>query len=585
MKITIQNFKSFGVDPQTLELAPLTFMLGANSTGKSSMFQILLALRQSIEAGRWLELLPTGRRIDLGSFRNFVHLHDLGRQITLVIEHEPLGRIEFVWNPDDDGNRGVLERIVLSYAGCTLDLLVSTSVSESRDVLRDLEFTVRSITFFDIAQWCSRVRPASNTTAAGSPSALAEFVTAWRGSLEGVGLDDEDEDDDDETGKDSATDRQAGSGVQPSESSGEEAEPGLAAAGLHREGLGGLLFLTVKPHPLRLLPMFDIRWPGEVDAVHERHREVARLQQTIDETHDALQLAKLVRERDELATQLDQLTEQTRTRADAQLKAAQPELEVLVEALGRWLATLMRVRYVGPLRHPGKRVTTVDNDLDDDVGSAGERLFDVLIAHNQLRNEVNAMLERMKIDHRVEVNVALEAKTTNLGEIVLSPRRQRRDGEVAVGLPDVGMGVRQVLPVLASVASTMMRADRVEDDVSDLPEILLVEQPELHLHPRLQMTLSTAVVERIQQTSDRRRPIFIVFETHGEHMVIRTQSLVRKGKVKPEDISLLAIEPHAETSVATVKRMRLTSAGAFRGMWPRGFFNERAREMSGADDD
>lgn len=106
MKISIRNFKRLGRQAQEFHLAPLTYMLGANTTRKISLFQLLLALRQSIEAGRWLELLPRGPAVDLGSFRNFVHRHDLDSTVVLRLSDRALGTLEINWNSERDGNRG-----------------------------------------------------------------------------------------------------------------------------------------------------------------------------------------------------------------------------------------------------------------------------------------------------------------------------------------------------------------------------------------------------------------------------------------------------------------------------------------------
>ena len=68
--LILENFKSFS-ERQYIPLAPLTLIYGANSSGKSSILQSLLLIKQTIEAGRSNDSLftPKGNLVDLGSFQ------------------------------------------------------------------------------------------------------------------------------------------------------------------------------------------------------------------------------------------------------------------------------------------------------------------------------------------------------------------------------------------------------------------------------------------------------------------------------------------------------------------------------------
>jgi predicted ATPase len=84
--LRIQNFKSWR-DTGSVRLAPLTVIFGANSAGKSSLGHLLLALKQtalSTDRKRALNLGDTTTLIDLGTFVDCLHGHDLRR--TLVFD-------------------------------------------------------------------------------------------------------------------------------------------------------------------------------------------------------------------------------------------------------------------------------------------------------------------------------------------------------------------------------------------------------------------------------------------------------------------------------------------------------------------
>lgn len=92
----IKNFKAWE-DTGTVRLAPLTVIFGANSTGKSSMGHLLLALKQtavSTERKRALHLGDLNSLIDLGTFSDCLHGHDLTKKLEFTLEWTPAQRLE-----------------------------------------------------------------------------------------------------------------------------------------------------------------------------------------------------------------------------------------------------------------------------------------------------------------------------------------------------------------------------------------------------------------------------------------------------------------------------------------------------------
>ena len=83
----IENFKAWA-DTGPLRLAPLTVIFGANSAGKSSLGQLLLALKQTVLAAdrrRALQLGDAQSLVDLGSFADCLHRHELDRSLRVAL--------------------------------------------------------------------------------------------------------------------------------------------------------------------------------------------------------------------------------------------------------------------------------------------------------------------------------------------------------------------------------------------------------------------------------------------------------------------------------------------------------------------
>ena len=90
---------------------------------------------------------------------------------------------------------------------------------------------------------------------------------------------------------------------------------------------------------------------------------------------------------------------------------------------------------------------------------------------------------------------------------------------------DVGYGVSQSLPILVD----LMNASK---------QTFLLQQPEVHLHPRGQAELASLFVQSWKAQKNR-----FLIETHSDHVVDRVRISVRRGDLKPEDVSVLYFEP------------------------------------------
>jgi hypothetical protein len=100
-----------------------------------------------------------------------------------------------------------------------------------------------------------------------------------------------------------------------------------------------------------------------------------------------------------------------------------------------------------------------------------------------------------------------------------------KSGGRVFNLIDVGYGVSQTLPILVDVL-------RQAPDI----DLFLIQQPEVHLHPRAQAELGSFFAT---QAGERRS---FVIETHSDYLVDRVRMEVRKGVLKPEDVALLYFE-------------------------------------------
>ena len=127
---------------------------------------------------------------------------------------------------------------------------------------------------------------------------------------------------------------------------------------------------------------------------------------------------------------------------------------------------------------------------------------------------------------------------------------------VSSHLIDVGYGASQVIPVIAGC-------------LSERPGPLLVEQPEIHLHPRAQATIAKLLCE----TSKKRQ---VIVETHSEHLINQARIMVAEGLLNSEDVIINFVQRDKQGS--NVHVIPIKPDGEFGADWPLGFFDERYQD-------
>jgi predicted ATPase len=234
---------------------------------------------------------------------------------------------------------------------------------------------------------------------------------------------------------------------------------------------------------------------------------------------------------------------------------------------------LRRIQYLGPLRTVPKRSYIWSGEVPDHVGWAGERAVEALLAatdrqispgykkRGQLFQALIARwLQQMGLLDSFEVKpIAAHRKEY---EVLV----RTHSAKTAVTLPDVGFGVSQVLPVL------------VECFYAQPNTTVLLEQPEIHLHPSVQMTLADLFIEAIQSREDGKdRSIQLIVESHSEHFLRRLQRRVAEQAIEPDQVALYFCGRGADG--ALLEPLKVNLFGDIEN-WPDDFFGDEMGEVS-----
>ncbi|SET62959.1 AAA family ATPase [Paracoccus homiensis] len=559
-RIEIENFKGIGVR-QRIDLRPITLLFGPNSAGKSTILQALHYLREILERGNVdPDRTIAGGLIDLGGFATLVHNHELDRPVILKV----------VLDLSDEQGSDILPlNAGLSMGDAEFgELPVRYLIGESDDY-RDYAI-VQDVGLEVDIRW----------------SALEQAAYVSRLAIELDG------------------------------------EPLAAIVSPPIEGRAQLTDFNFA-HPLlrRAVLPDDMPEDGDEDLsmgspledeIWSLAREAAADRSTPDTPDDQLRIA--VGTEQGALPPLDRdliLDIRDPDVRKAELEERTPRVNGLRALLSEMILGparlvrdhLMQMTYIGPLRDIPTRSYRPQVTPDEARWAHGLAAWDLLYndRRGDLMDEVNAWLsgeERLRTTYRLErvefkeipVPSAMHQmferglNDDDIGELQelylsLATRTEiaLRDFEkgILVAPGDVGVGISQMVPVI--VASL-----RKQDGV------LGIEQPELHVHPAIQVGMGDLFIKAATGDEDKLTSgKTLLIETHSEHIMLRLLRRVREqteGEVPPgvlgltpNDLSVIYVESSVEG--VRFRPLRVSPDGDFVDRWPHGFFAERAEEL------
>lgn len=228
--------------------------------------------------------------------------------------------------------------------------------------------------------------------------------------------------------------------------------------------------------------------------------------------------------------------------------------------------------YLGPLRTKTSRLYTWNENAPENVGFFGENTVPAILSASRRRFSF-----RPREHYRYFPDIiALELKKMGLIEKFkterISPTRQEYEVKVAtkgsqdlVALPDVGFGLSQVLPVL------------VQCFYAPAGSIIIMEQPEIHLHPSAQSALADVMIDVINSRENgKQRNIQLIIETHSEHFLRRVQRRIAEETITRDKVSVYFA--NTNQNPVTLDALQVDNLGNITN-WPEDFFGDEVGDI------
>lgn len=228
------------------------------------------------------------------------------------------------------------------------------------------------------------------------------------------------------------------------------------------------------------------------------------------------------------------------------------------------------LRYIGPFRSAPKRFYRVDEIEHGDVGVNGDYTSSLLINTDaSFVKEVSKWLADA-MDYGIKVSEV--GNGTGLYQITVVDKKTNKESN----LMDVGYGISQVLPIVTQMKKAQQKTTErsTHNRICAYPEIFIIEQPELHLHPAAQSELASLFANTVTGgKADKNRRLFI--ETHSEHLIRSLQYLIAiPDSPLTRDMVKFYYIDKTEENGSIIKEMKTNEYGQFLEPWPTGFFDE-----------
>ncbi|MCY4465737.1 MAG: DUF3696 domain-containing protein [Chloroflexi bacterium] len=235
------------------------------------------------------------------------------------------------------------------------------------------------------------------------------------------------------------------------------------------------------------------------------------------------------------------------------------DITIVARLVAFQLAVIMgRMQHIGPLRESPSRIYEWNDSDPFTIHPDGANAMQMLIAaareESDLLPQVEHGLQSLGLVHKFSVEPIDKDKQIYKAAVKFFDSKS--------ALSDVGFGVSQVLPVVTLLFSAPQGS------------IILLEQPELHLHPNAQAALADLMLH-VAET----RGLQLIVETHSEHLLRRFQRRIaenQSGFVTPDNIKMYFCQPGEDGSTAT--EIDISRFGQISN-WPEKFLGDISGDL------
>ncbi|UZE34727.1 AAA family ATPase [Pseudomonas sp. B21-059] len=516
-----RQLRSFGENQTPIPIKPINIFVGKNSCGKSTFLRTFPLLRQSIQANTKSPILWFGDLVDFGDFNTA--LHDGGEEISFDFNT----RIEM-----DEKEEGWALATLLSSSGFhkksyAYDVCVSISISKvaEKQLKTRVSFVVENTKIELVYNNNAVELVAATNIKYGMQFTFSGKLVTEHGSLLPLavrGLR--------EVKGENDVKHYTITNPIPSEASSYLSK---YLASFHH-GTKKATRLRAECDELSILPSEELRRKIAQTFSKDRH-----FQKSLEAEHERI------------------------TEISFTLLMAKGLDRLLASADKLFSEFFSGVRYQGPLRAAGERFYRYQDLRVDEVDHTGGNLPMVI---NSLESIEQAQLSKWILEY-----FGFELKLMSNGlhyELLIREEEDKKFHNIS----DMGFGYSQILPVIVSIwleSVSTGRSRRFRVSQQSVPRIIVLEQPELHLHPALQYKFGRSLARVMSIT--KRPDLYFVIETHSKHLIDALGEAVREKEVSGSSVNITLFQK-LDDGITETKISGFDEDG-YLVNWPVGFLS------------
>lgn len=498
-KIRLKNYRCFD-DTGEIELKPITFLVGANSSGKSSFLKFFPLLKQSIGVKRNGVFLWLSKDVDFKDFKNTVKDGVGDIEIIFTISNCEMNSRNFLLPTPEK------EKLEVS--------LTLSSKLDGSDYLKELKITLRD----------------NNT----------------------INLSFEDGDKVEITINDDKTIKQ---------------EKGSYYSFNSKSFFPDILYGTEGPESVKSYFYRNVFIKEPLEEIKEiisgiKDNDVEILKRVFFRNIYFINSSRNLKE------QLEQYTTISKKVLNTDFSKLYNyylyyHISDIIECINNYMEgrLIHNYSYIRPLRFIAQRYYRFQNfdveDIDSDGGNLAMFLLNLDNRDKKNFKEWTKDLFNFEIDTSKKGDPFVELQITD----------HSRETKNKNNLVDVGFGYSQLLPIIAIIWHSVYKKNNNEE------KLIVMEQPELHLHPRFQAKFADLLVKVIEDCKRNEKDVRFIIETHSEVILNKIGLSIAREKFSKDDVNVLLFNAQNEKMNNYIEVATYSEDGYLTN-WPIGFFDD-----------
>ncbi len=537
-KISFNNFKPFGKKMQTFSKKPITLIYGENSIGKSSLIH-MMNYRNYIQETKKFNIseINNGDTISLGGFMNFVHNKNINNNINLN------------YNIDIPRNNN------------TIEILLEIGIDDKNDKvnIQKITYIIDNDIFLEVKnnqingnikhwlfqKWISEIKEKGNWSEEDMNSLLKE-ITSLEYKTE------------DNNEIDFLSDIFNNNGLDSHE------DKNINSEG--RKKLKEKFMSWTKENEDSKLKVEVLMEKYTTNLLEESE---GTIKQYIEEDQSFI-----------LGLNFYLLNDKDTLSLKNMLLHMAIDISMIINF---WFWEKQKpFMYIGPLRFYPERHSAYQEQKESKSKSS-EAFWSQLQDKPDLVSRLNEWLQKLSTPYFIMFRKLYNLDNLFSGDMRrLSKKRIEEEAsfieelvfiDSRSGTPvhnrEMGLGITQLLPIIGNCISLNKH-------------IIAIEQPELHLHPKLQAEIADEFIRSYKENNNE-----LIIETHSEHLLLRIMKRMRHTAedrpnrdksldLTPDDVCLLYVDN--DDGNTFINELELDNDGTLLDPWPNGFFEEGHRE-------